>query len=460
MVKIVKRFTLRKKLNLAVALVCLAAAVILLFVPDIAGVADDGTCTAVLAAAGLSCPGGGTGPGYLDVRYTWKTAEYTGVRNVQALLLCLAKYLCYWCTGSRYFDLRYLAGIYLVMYLPAVFIITRSALSRTERRGSMVTVAVFAALIFSDAGYITYFNSLYPEALIFILLLYAEMSGKNGVTYLWQDLGLAGLLAVMLACGVTMYCAQGQERIEFLIMLIVLFVPLLFCALKVRGLAYTLAGVQILAYTIYKLYMYSAYGNSLTVEAYAWAVIPAAAVLSMSLFVSASVRLEMVNEFLSSQVEEYVMVDESTGLYNRRSLFNDLGKNMAYAARNGLDITLMVVRLKYADELKRILSSGQFRELKRVAAEKVQDALRVEDRVYGIDEDGTIAMILTCDKSGAGIVERRIRGAFQEKNAFNGIMGKEMRVDLKIGYLQYDGEVHTNAVAFFNQTENELQYDV
>lgn len=279
-------------------------------------------------------------------------------------------------------------------------------------------------------------------------------------THLLQDIGLLGFLISIFVIILSMFFAKGNERMECLVMFLILFVPLILCAYKMRIIAYALTGIQILSYTIYKVYQWSAWNESITAVAYVWVLIPVLVIASFSLFIYASTQLEMNNEVLREQVEELVMVDSLTGLYNLRSLYNDLTHQMAYSERNDMKITLMIMQLKYEQELQTILSRNQFAQLRQKMAELVEDALRIEDRLYAVDQVGTLAMILTCDKAGAAIVDKRLKAVMQEKEAFSDIVEKAIKVDVKVGYLEYDKENITNAINFFKQTENELQYDV
>lgn len=125
-----------------------------------------------------------------------------------------------------------------------------------------------------------------------------------------------------------------------------------------------------------------------------------------------------------------------------------------------MKICMMVVKLKYDQELRSILSVNQFGRLRQEMAEIAEDTLRMEDRLYAIDENGTLAVLLTCDKAGAQVVERRLKAAFEDKAAFRNIVDNTIKVETKIGYVEYDEEKVSSAMDFLRQAENEVQYDV
>lgn len=106
------------------------------------------------------------------------------------------------------------------------------------------------------------------------------------------------------------------------------------------------------------------------------------------------------------------------------------------------------------------MSKKQFEQVCQTLAERVEDSLRLEDRLYAVDNRGSVAVLLYCDKAGAGVVAARLRAAIAKKDAFRNVMEKTIKVDVKIGYLQYDKKTISNGMELFKKTENELQYDV
>lgn len=288
------------------------------------------------------------------------------------------------------------------------------------------------------------------------------MDGRQKLwkTYLEEDIGMLGFLVCVFFLLLCMFWAEGAEKTECLLMFLILCVPILFFVYKMPLIAYSLTGVQILVYAVYKLYRWSVWGDGFSAVSYAWLVLPAAVMVSLRLFTYGVTKLELKNELLREQVEELVIIDSLTGLYNLRGMVNELTRQMSRAQRNNEKIVLMEVKLKYEQELRSILSAQQFDKLRQRMAELVEDMLRIEDRVFAIDENGTLAILLNCDSAGAKVVERRIRSVLGEKSAFHGIVAQTVKVDLKMGYAEYDREKMESAMDFFRQTENELQYDV
>ena len=159
---------------LAGVLVTAAIACVLFYVPNRIGVADDGSCRQIMQEAGLAyfqkdaeAPQGA----YFVLRYQRTTAAPEGF-SVQRLLLYGAMGLDDLFTKDDTFDLRFYSAICLVLYLPAVFLAIREMCRRVEDPAEALALTGISVLILSDVGYLSYFQSLYPEAVWIILIVY------------------------------------------------------------------------------------------------------------------------------------------------------------------------------------------------------------------------------------------------------------------------------------------------
>lgn len=287
------------------------------------------------------------------------------------------------------------------------------------------------------------------------------MLKKRKTGYLLQDIGLVLFLLGVGAMAFTVGYVEKSLLIEFIIMLMATFFAILLAGFKLNSLSIVAAGFSILGYSAYKLYMVFAYSKEIDPLCYVWIIFPVITVGAMSVFVYGNAQTELENDVLKEQVEELVMVNSLTGLYNLRSLYNDLEKQIAYAQRNDMSISLMIVKLRYDQELKSILSRSHFETLIQRMAVLVVDAVRVEDRTYSLDNQGTIGIILTCDLAGSEFAKKRIKARIESPEAFQGITDSAIQVKVKIAYLEFDREEYGNDMITFKQkVESELQYDV
>lgn len=156
----------------AVLIVCM------LFVPNYLGVADDGSLSGIMRAAGLNY----TKTNVNEIYNNYFIRTYSNVLtdfqksdssiSSHILVVKAAVWLDNVCTLDKYFDMRFLGLIYSIMYIPALWLFIKQACCMVKRFSEGVVIGVFGLLIFVDVSYITYFNSFYPEALWFICILY------------------------------------------------------------------------------------------------------------------------------------------------------------------------------------------------------------------------------------------------------------------------------------------------
>ncbi|WP_099468401.1 glycan biosynthesis hexose transferase WsfD [Konateibacter massiliensis] len=205
---------------------------IILFLPNYLGVADDGSISQVMNSAGVY---------YIetevaDVYNNYFVKTYSNVlsgyqrtsdwSNSQVLVVKFAVYLDHLVTADKYFDIRFLALIYGIFYVPAIYLLIKQACMRVKEFSEGFVIGFIGMLIFSDVGYLTYFNSFYPEALWFISLMYciaAALSFQEERSA-YRDFGA---LLLMLASGIVLVTSRNQTAV-IAILLAVYCLKLLF----------------------------------------------------------------------------------------------------------------------------------------------------------------------------------------------------------------------------------------
>ena len=243
-------------------------------------------------------------------------------------------------------------------------------------------------------------------------------------------------------------------------MTIVTFVAVLLAAIRVTNIPAIIAGIATVSYIAYKLYQMFAQGGIIEGLSYLWIAIPGLAVLGMALFSKGIQRLQRDNNVLSKQVEDLIMIDPLTGFYNLRSMYMDIQTQISYAERNNTYISLMIIRPRYRKELKDVLNKEQYEKVIVTFSKIVYETVRLEDRVYSLDSDGTVGVLLTCDRQGAKLVEKRIRTKIDNTNAFDNIAKKPIRMEIQLGFLEYKKEYNRDAIKFKSLVEEEVAYDI
>lgn len=275
-----------------------------------------------------------------------------------------------------------------------------------------------------------------------------------------QDVGICILLSSFLLSAI-LFAATQDHYLEGLLMLSGMFVAVLFACFNLTGFAIVIASLGVVAFVAYKVYLIAVLSENVLPISFGWILLSAMAVVGALLFVNGLKKVKLENQILKQQVEELVMIDPLTGFYNLRSMFMDTQTQISYAERNGKAISLMIIKFRYGKELKSVLKKSQYDEVIVRLSKLVFDTVRLEDRVYAIDNDGSLGVLLTCDKTGSKIVEKRLRGKLEDPSIFDGIAPSQIRVEVKIGCLQYKKEEFQRDVMLFKEhVEEEVEYDL
>ena len=271
------------------------------------------------------------------------------------------------------------------------------------------------------------------------------------------DLGTVLIFcAFVTAAVVTSNCSQELYK-ENLTMVAVTFTVAVLAAFRVVNAAMILAAIQTVIFIGIKIAS-AASGDFDEKVSLGWIVVPGLIVLGYTFVNRAKKEADLSREIMSEQINELIMTDPVTGLYNLRSMYMDIQTQISYAERNGKQICLMILKPKYIDELKAVLKPKEFKEVVERLSKTVCDTVRLEDRVYSIDSEGGFGIILTCDREGARLVEERLTEKLAHEDMYSGIVaGNEIRVDMQLGCMQYDDKLERDAIKFKELTEKELR---
>ena len=270
------------------------------------------------------------------------------------------------------------------------------------------------------------------------------------------------LLMLSFILAVVITSSTGSEHLaENLIMTIAMAIAVIITVSGYLMIAVIAAAVATVVFAGLKIYSLIVLGSDIPPILFLWILLPAMCVVGIALYVKRYSPLTLENALLKKQIAELVMIDPITGLYNLRSLFMDIQTQISYAERNDSPISLMIIRLRYPAEMKKVLKQSQYEKVIKQLALLIVDTVRLEDRVYSIDENGGFGIILTCDKEGTKIVEKRFRTKLDDPKWFEGISDKQIRTEVKIGYIQYDkNKYNRNANNFKDDVEEEVNYDM
>lgn len=287
-------------------------------------------------------------------------------------------------------------------------------------------------------------------------------SNRKGDGTVLSYIGIAlMLLSFILAVVITN--SAGQESFgENLIMVIAMAIAAVITISGYLMIAVIVAAVATVVFAGFKIYSIITLRQDCPPVSFLWIILPAMCVVGVTLYIRRYAPLTLENALLKKQIAELVMIDPVTGLYNLRSMFMDIQTQISYAERNNSPLSLMIIRLRYPAEMRKVLKTNQYEKAVKRLSLLIVDTVRLEDRVYSIDENGGFGIILTCDLGGTRIVERRLRDKLEDPKWFAGVADKQqIRAEVKIGYLQYDkSKYNRNANEFKDDVEEEVNYDM
>jgi len=280
----------------------------------------------------------------------------------------------------------------------------------------------------------------------------------NGLQYL----GISMVMLAFVLAAVVASITGGDYMPENLVMTFVMGVLVVLASVGYLTISIAIGAVSIVAFVAYKIYLIAVSGGDVPFVSFFWVILPVIAISGIALFISNNSQLALENALLKKQISGLVMMDPVTGLYNLRSMFMDIQTQISYSERNSVAFTLMIIRLRYPQEMKQVLKSNEYQTLIKQLSLLLVDTVRLEDKVYSIDDDGGFGIILTCDRKGTRIVENRLRSKLKDPKWFSNVSAKnQIRTELKIGYLQYDKETFKrDAMSFKEKVEEEVQYDI
>ncbi|RTE11080.1 diguanylate cyclase domain-containing protein [Paenibacillus whitsoniae] len=217
----------------------------------------------------------------------------------------------------------------------------------------------------------------------------------------------------------------------------------------------------IFGYGTYTLYQTVVVGGVIGTQNYFWLIMTPIFTVSTWLLTLGNRQLQAENEQLQKENDSLATVDPKTSLKNTLSFQTDATIFMALSVRYQIPLTLMVISVKYWDEIRRMIGVDQLMEAIHDLSKISQTSIRTNDSLYLLNKDNPMwGMLLFTDRAGASIVIERLRKTVDEWN--RGEYAEKYRVGLilKMGAVEYDPEVITNPLEFIVQAKKQLEYDV
>ncbi|NFH91697.1 GGDEF domain-containing protein [Clostridium botulinum] len=211
-------------------------------------------------------------------------------------------------------------------------------------------------------------------------------------------------------------------------------------------------------YMSVKLYL-NLTGN-ITVEfnTYYWIITIPITALIVSLMSKNIILLQEKVIALEEENSRLIMIDEYTGIRNDKAIMMELPIYMNISKRHNLPLTLIMVKVKFADKLKRILGRKKYLELLVQTCDILKKALREEDVKYILNES-TLAFITITNEDGAKVVKKRFRENVNNADFIQYSLYENVKLDIQMGSCTFDKSIK-DSMEFLIKAEKEIEYDI
>ncbi|KRU25100.1 diguanylate cyclase [Clostridium sporogenes] len=228
-----------------------------------------------------------------------------------------------------------------------------------------------------------------------------------------------------------------------------------------RGIVegFLFSAIIIFFYVTFIIYNNTIHRNPVELITYIWMVdMPLSAFISGKL--SENINLiQSINTRLQKEYRDLITIDKTTGLSNLKGFYIDLDREMSKAKRHKLNLSLMIVKIQYYDELNAILGEKKMEEILKIISNVITLAIRGEDISYKLNKDTLAILMPSTNLQGAEVVKNRIKESISEENLKIKQEDKNVNIDIKVGIVEYKNTIK-EAFEFKELAEKELEYDV
>lgn len=275
---------------------------------------------------------------------------------------------------------------------------------------------------------------------------------------IFQDVALLVFLLLFSAVAVLM-TISGHSLVN---------VVSLFCTVVLLILTYFLGLIPsllanmvfIAGQVIWTIYQYGNNHGVITWSLLFWLVMPILLSLSLYAMTQTQVALQQANGDLRAALVERGAFDQQTNLRTTVAYVEDASVFIETNERFKLPVSTVIIKIRYFDDMKRMMSENQLNVLLQLASETIKDITRDNDITYLVDnEDPTWAILLFSDEEGANIAADRIRTGFAKALAGETRLSS-LAISMVVGIATWNPEEMNNPYDLMNAGIRETQYDV
>ncbi|MBU7554104.1 GGDEF domain-containing protein [Pediococcus ethanolidurans] len=147
-----------------------------------------------------------------------------------------------------------------------------------------------------------------------------------------------------------------------------------------------------------------------------WMILPLLLSVTLYFMTKNQVKLQKINGALRANIIEQGAFDDETKLRTTVAYMEDAAVFIETNKRFKLPVTTIIVKIRYFNDLKRMMGPEQLRNLLKLTSNVIKQATRDNDITYLLNnEDPTWAILLFTDTDGAQIAANRIKQVFDKQ---------------------------------------------
>lgn len=213
-------------------------------------------------------------------------------------------------------------------------------------------------------------------------------------------------------------------------------------------------------YASVNIYLNLKGGPPIGTDVYFWMIMLPIATMIFAYKGSLIKSIQDENMELRQENKELVTIDKETQLRSGESFFGELQSFMNIGRRYEIDVYLMLVKLKYQDDVIKIMGESRFNTVIQQLSKTIDNVLREEDRKYILRNMNTFAIIFLSNKDGGKYVENRLREEIQSMEFKEDAIINKIKIEALIGVAIYDKDIIKNPYEFLEMAERDMEYDV
>lgn len=286
-----------------------------------------------------------------------------------------------------------------------------------------------------------------------------RMDNKNDEkSSLYQDIGLLIFISLFSATAILM-ALTGDILLNVLYLfgtLIIMMITYFFGLLPSLISNLVFIAIQVIA----MIYQYSSKTNQISWQLSFWMIIPILLSLALYSMTQNQITLQKANGELRTSLIERGAFDEQTNLRTTVAYIEDIAVFAETNRRFNIPVTTAIIKIRYFDDLKRMMSREQLKDLLKLATDTIKEETRTNDVTYLLNnEDPTWAILLYTNDKGAQIATKRIKAGF-EKNIEADNSLNTMAITMVVGIASWNAETMKTPYDLMNAGIHETQYDV